>query len=317
QIGFVGGNVFYDAFLPHIASSDKLDWVSGKGYAFGYIGGGIQFALSLGLIAGHTALGISEPLAARIAMTMAGLWWAGFSVITFIRLKEVSAGELIPHVNGQLPRWLAYTKTGLKRTIATIKKVRSFKHLSLYLIAFMIFNDGIQTVIGMATIYGKDELGFSTTILMVTLLIIQIVAIFGALLFGKLGEIITTKRALMITLILWSFVVIYAYFMTTAMEYFILGMIVGMVMGGSQALNRSLYSSMIPVNAAAEFFGFYSIFEKFSAIWGPLVFALIRQMTGTSRIAIVSLIIFFITGIVLLYFVNVEEAKKAKLSALF
>lgn len=317
QICFVGGNVFYDAFLPHIVSPDKLDWVSGKGYAFGYIGGGIQFALSLSLIAGHTAIGISEPLAARIAMTTAGLWWAGFSVITFIRLKETSVRKRIPQAYEKLPLWLAYATIGFKRTIATVKKVRTFRHLSLYLIAFMIFNDGIQTVISMATIYGKDELGLSTTVLMVTLLIIQIIAIFGALVFGKLGEIMTTKRALMITLVLWSFVVIYAYFMTTPTEYFILGIIVGIVMGGSQALGRSLYSSMIPVNASAEFFGFYSVFEKFSAIWGPLVFAFIRQMTGTSRLAIVSLIVFFVVGIILLNFVNVEEAKKAKLSTLF
>lgn len=317
QVGFVGGNVFYDAFLPQIATEDKIDWVSGKGFAYGYVGGGLQFAISLALVAGHGSLGISEGLAARIAITMAGLWWAGFSIVTFVKLKEAPSSETMPEEFHRLPTWWAFAKIGFLRTVKTAQKVKSFKHLLLFLVAYMIYNDGIQTVISMATIYGKDELQFSATVLMVTLLIIQFIAIGGALLFGKIGEKIGAKRALMITLGLWSVVVIYAFFMTDPTEYFILGVIVGMTMGGSQALSRSFYGAMIPPKASAEFFGFYSVFNKFSAIWGPLVFALIRQWTGTARLAIISLIVFFIIGFVLLSLVDVAKAKEARNSELF
>ena len=316
QIGFVGGNVFYDAFLPQIAPEDKLDWVSGKGYAYGYIGGGLQFAISLGLIAGHNNLGITEAYAARIAMAMAGIWWGGFSIVTFINLKEVSSSETLPEEYRSMHLWLAYLKIGINRTIITAKKVSKFKHLVLFLVAFMIYNDGIQTVITMATMYGKEELGISTTNLMLTLLIIQFIAFFGALLFGKLGEKLSAKKALMITLLLWSFVVIYAYFMTTTREYYFLGAIVGMSLGGSQSLSRSLYGSIIPVQASAEFYGFYSVFNKFSAIWGPIVFGFITA-TVSARLAVLSLIVFFIIGLVLLSMVDIDKARKVKRLALF
>ena len=156
-----------------------------------------------------------------------------------------------------------------------------------------MYNDGIQTVINMATIYGKEELKLTTTSLMVTLLAIQFIAIFGALLFGRLAERINTKKAVMLTLVLWSGVVIYAYFIETTVEYFSLGVAVGVVLGGSQALSRSLYGSMIPEEASAQFYGFYTIFNKFSAIWGPMVFAVIRQVAGSARLSIISIIIFF------------------------
>ncbi len=312
QIGFVGGNVFYDSFLPHLASEDKMDWVSGQGFAYGYVGGGLQFAISLGLIAGHETLGLSSESAAKIAMTMAGLWWAGFAAFTFVIVKEPVSAEALPARYAGTPRPIAYLLIGLHRTIETAKMVRNFEHLLLFLIAFMVYNEGIQTVITMATMYGKTALHFSSTTLMLTLLIIQFIAIFGALAFGKLGEILSTKKALLLALVLWSGVVIYAYFMTTAKEYYLLGVIVGIVMGGSQALSRSLYGAMIPPNASAEFYGLYSVFSKFSAIWGPLVFGIIRHVSGEGRTALVSLIVFFIAGIILLSFVNVEKAKAAR-----
>jgi len=317
QIGFVGGNVFYDAFLPQISTKDTIDWISGKGFAYGYIGGGIQFALSLLLITFHEFLGLSYQLAIRAALAMAGLWWAVFSVITFIKLKEASSNEKLPEAYRSMPQPLAYLKIGIVRTVTTAKKVRKFKHLLIFLIAFMIYNDGIQTVISMATIYGKGELKFPDWVLMATLLIIQFIAFFGALIFSKIAEKTSAKKALMITLLMWSFVCAYAYFMTEAREFFILGIIVGLAMGGSQALSRSLYGSMIPAEASAEFFGFYSVFSKFSAIGGPAIFGIIKQVTGSSRNSIVSLIVFFIVGLILLMFVNIEKAREAKNSALF
>ena len=317
QIGYVGANVFYDAFLPQIASEDKMDWVSSKGFSYGYIGGGLQFAITLGLVAGGKIIGINQGLAARIGLGMAGLWWAGFTLFTLKNLKEARAIEAIPEKYQSQPKIVAYAAIGITRTLATIKKVRRFKHLLLFLIAFMVYNDGVQTVISMATIYGTEELKFSATVLMVTLLMIQIIAAGGALLFGRIAGKIGAKRALMITLLLWSGVVIYAYFLHTVTEFFILGIVVGIVLGGSQALSRSFYGSMVPKEASAEFFGFYSVFSKFSAIWGPFVFAIIRQVTGTPRLAIISLMVFFIVGLILLGFVDEEKAKEAKRSGAF
>ena len=317
QIGFVGGNVFYNAFLPQIASDDTIDWVSAKGFAYGYIGGGLQFAFSLALIAGHNYFGIGEETAAHIAIATAALWWAGFSIITFLNLEEGQVKKELPDAYRRLPKGLAYAKIGIVRTIETAKKVKTFKHLFLFLIAFMIYNDGIQTVIYMATIYGKEELHLSSPVLMITLLIIQFVAFAGALLTGKLAKKISTKRALMLTLFVWTFVVCYAYYMTTAVEYFVLGVIVGLALGGSQSLSRSLYGAMIPSEASAEFYGFYSVFNKFSAIWGPGVFAVINHVTGSARGSILSLGFFFILGLIILAFVNVGKAMEAKTQPLF
>lgn len=316
QIGFIAGNVFYDAFLPHIASEDKLDWVSGKGFAFGYLGGGLQFAVTLGLVAGHAHLGLSQALAARIGIALAGLWWAGFTLFTVKYLHETQRAQPLPEQFRNKPRMAAYAGVGFSRLWQTARKVGRFKHLLLFLIAFMLYNDGIQTVINMATIYGKEELQLSTTTLMITLLIIQLIAIVGALCFSRLAAHIGAKRAVMVTLVLWTAVVIYGYFIQTATEYFILGVVVGIVLGGSQALSRSLYGSMIPEDASAEFYGFYSVFSKFSAIWGPLAFALIRQVTGSARLSIVSLMVFFIAGLILLAFVDETKAREARLEGL-
>jgi MFS transporter, UMF1 family len=317
QVGFVGGNIFYDSFLPRIASEDKLDRVSGIGFAYGYLGGGIQFALSLGLIAGHEALGITTVQAAKLSMAMAGLWWGGFALVTFRLLHEAPAEEKLPGAPRGLARLGAYCSTGITRTIGTARKVRRFKHLLLFLVAFMIYNDAVQTVIKMASIYGLEEIKLSQTSIMITLLIIQFVAFFGALLFGWIAEHTDARRALLLTIILWTGVVIYGYFMTNAVQFFILGIVVGITMGGSQALSRSLYGAMIPVNASAEFYGFYSVFSKFSAIWGPAVFGVMDMVTGSARNGIISLSVFFVVGFVLLAFVDVAKAKEARNTALF
>lgn len=310
QMGFLAANVFYDSFLPLISPEGKQDWVSSKGFAYGYVGGGIQFALSLGLIAGHSALGISEAQAARYGILMAALWWGGFALVTAFTLKEAPSDAVLPDEYRRIPLGLGYIAVGFSRVWETMRKVGRLKHLALFLVAFMVYNDGIQTVIEMAAIYGKQELGLPSTALMVTLLIVQFVALAGALLFAWIANRIGTKRGIMVALVGWSVVVVFAYFIRTTTEYFVLGAIVGLVMGGSQPLSRSLYGSMIPRHASAEFFGFYSVFSKFSSIWGPIVFALIRLWTGSSRNAIVSLILFFVLGLGLLALVNEKEARE-------
>lgn len=310
QIGFIGSLVFYDSFITDVVSLERMDWISGKGYSYGYVGGGLQFAFALALVAGHEFLGISQAMAARIAILTAGLWWAGFSLVTMKYLREDRQGA--PH-----RRISQYIAIGFSRTIQTTLKVRQFRHLVLFLLAFMLYNDGIQTVIDMASIYGAEELRLSTTTLMVTLLVVQIIAIFGALLFAWLATKIGAKKAIMLSLVLWSGVVIYAYFIQTAAEFFALGVVIGIVLGGSQALSRSFYGSMVPEEASAEFFGFYTVFSRFSAIWGPITFGLVRQALGSSRLAIVSLIFFFIAGLILMAFVDERKAREAKASGLF
>ena len=309
QICFVGGNVFYDAFLPQIASEDKLDAVSAKGYAFGYIGGSLQFGIALGLVAMHEMVGLSITTAARIGMAMTGFWWAGWTLLTMKYLKEEKTFYELPEKYRNRPKSLAYLVVGFNRTIATAKKVGRFKHLTLFLVAYMIYNDGIHTVTSMATIYGTEELKLSTTALMVTLLLVQVVAIAGALIFSRLANRIGTKRSVMLALVLWSGVVTYGYFIHTATEFFALGIIVGVVLGGTQALSRSFYGAIIPEEASAEFYGFYSVFSKFSSIWGPVTFGVIKQITGSARLAIISLMIFFIVGLVLLACVDETKAK--------
>ncbi len=317
QVGFIGANVFYDSFLPQIASGDRIDWVSGKGYAYGYIGGGIQFVLALLLLVGHEQLDLSQSQAVRFAIVLAGLWWAGFTLFTVKYLSEAPSTETLPCNYRSWPRLIAYLAIGVSRTLRTIQQVGHFRHLSLFLIGFILYNDGIQTVINMATIYGKEELQLEANTLMVTLGIIQAVATLGALLFSRLAGYIGTKRTIMVTLVFWSGVVTYAYFIQTAREYFSLGVIVGIVLGGSQSLSRSFYGSMIPEEASAEFYGFYTVFSKFSAIWGPWIFALSNQMMSSVRLAIVSLIAFFIAGLVLLFFVDEEKAREIKLTGAF
>jgi len=303
---FVGGNVFYDAFLPHITTKDQYDRVSGRGYAYGYVGGGLQFALALALIAFAGKLGLNEPQAARVAMVFAALWWGGFSIITFTRLSEPK-GQPLPGRPHGLAKVLAYARIGVLRLLKTTREVRQIPGLLLFLLAFLFYNDGIQTVIAMATIYGKTELGFSSTVLMLALLMIQFVAVFGALVFSSLARKISAKGALMVALLLWAGVAVYAYFMQTPTEYFIMGGVVGLVLGGSQALSRSLYARLIPRSASAEYFGYFSVVGRLSAIVGPFVFAAVTQATGSSRAAILSLVVFFAVGMLLLWRVRVVE----------
>ncbi len=301
QIGFTGGNVFYDAFLPHVAPPHLRDRVSGKGFAFGYCGGGLQFALSLGLIAGHKQLGLDYGFAARLAMAFAGIWWGGFALLTFARLREGAEAQPLPEALKGMVRPLAYLRMGAARVKGHTGHLRAQKPLLLFLVAFLFYNDGIQTVISMATIYGKEELKLSTTTLMLTLLLIQFLAIFGATGMSRLSERIGTRRTLMIALVIWCCIALYGVLLKEAWQYFVLGGAVGLVLGGSQALSRSLYSRMIPKDASAEYFGYFSVVSKFSSIVGPFVFAVITQTTGSSRGALLSLILFFVVGLSLLW----------------
>ncbi len=301
QISFVSANVFYDAFLPQIAPPEHLDAVSAKGFAYGYIGGGLQFLLSLLLIALHDQLGLDKNQAARLALAMTGLWWGGFAVTTF---------RLVPEPGGPVKRSGLFELglTGAREAAAVFKKVWGRKRLRRFLAAYFLYNDGVQTAIFMATIYGKEELGLSDQTLMLTLLAIQFTAFFGALGFGRLGTRFGTKKALMWSIMVWTGVAVFAAFINSSTQFFALGILVGLVLGGSQALSRSMFSAMIPAGEAAAHFGFFSIVTKLSAVAGPFVFAAATQATGSSRPATLVLALFFLGGLALLSRVDFPPA---------
>ncbi|MBB6454648.1 UMF1 family MFS transporter [Salirhabdus euzebyi] len=301
-IGYSGGNIFYDAFLPEIAKGKQIDRVSTSGYAFGYIGGGILLAINLLLIMRWEMFGFSSEVAAtKISVASVGLWWFIFSIPFFKNVKESKK------VNQK--REHSYAVIGFKRVGNTFRTIKQYKQLLIFLIAFWMYNDGISTIIKMATVYG-NEIGIGTNDLIAALLITQFVGIPFTFLFGWLAEKMKAKSALIIALWFYVGIVILGYFMTTALHFYLLAMCVGFVQGGAQALSRSIYSRLIPENKHAEFFGFYGISAKFSAIVGPFVFSTVGLLAGSSRLGILALVLFFIIGIILLHFVNIEKGEK-------
>ena len=314
QMGFVGANVFYDGFLPTITTDDTIDSVSSRGFALGYFGGGIQLLLAAIIIMFHESLGLTEPDAARIGVAMAGLWWFFFGWFSFSRIPETGTAQPLPKSFEGTPKWRAYASIGFSRTSATARKLVGFPQLLLFVIAYMFYNDGVQTTINLTAVYASDTLNLETETIIIAFLIVQFIAFFGALGFGVLASRLGTKKAIMWSLVVWNLVAIGAFALPadSALLFYGLAAVVGFILGGIQALSRSLYGSMIPEEASAEFYGFYSVFSKFSAIWGPLVFAVISGVTGSGRPAILSIIVFFIIGIVLLSRLDVDEARASR-----
>jgi UMF1 family MFS transporter len=305
-------NVFYDSFLPHIASADTIDQVSSRGFAMGYIGGGLQFLVALLLI--NFSPESFASTAARIGIVMAGLWWLGFSIFAFRRLTEPAAAQAMPAKYAGSWRPLAYIQIGFGRTLATTRRLRHFPQLLLFLIAFLLYNDGVQTVISISAAFATETLGLAAGQVAIAFLMVQVVAFGGALAFGWLAGKIGPKNAILLSLVLWTGVSVFGYFLPAGSFLPFLGLAaaVGLVLGGTQALSRSLYGSMIPEAASAEFYGFYSVFSKFASIWGPLLFAFVNDVTGSSRNAILSLIVFFAAGFLLLSRVDIVRARQAK-----
>ena len=310
NLAFGAAIVFYNAYLPDIASPDETDRVSSYGWAMGYMGGGILLALNLAFFTFAEDLGVPGDLAVRINLASAGIWWLGFSLITWSRLRP-------RHAARQLPAGDTYVSIGFKQLRKTFSEVKHFPETLKFLLAYFLYNDGIQTVIAVAStfaaaplIQGGLELEQST--LIAVILMIQFVAFFGALFWGKLAGWIGAKQSVVVSLVIWAGVVIYAYGglkgPTATAQFFILGVFIALVMGGSQAISRSLFAQMIPNGKEAEFFSFYEISERGTSWIGPLVFGLANQLFGNLRYAILSLIFFFIMGLILLPFVNVSKA---------
>jgi UMF1 family MFS transporter len=297
--------VFYESLLPHIASADEMDRVSTAGYAFGYFGGGLLVALNLAWILKPELFGLPQgTLPTRLAFVSVSIWWVLFAIPLFRRVPEPSRRletDETPKANALV--------VALQRIGETLRELRQYRQAFLMLVAFLIYNDGIQTIIKMATAYGT-EIGIGEGDLIAAVMIVQFVGVPFAFLFGRLAGIIGAKASIFIGLVIYAIISVLGYYMTTATHFFILAALVGLVQGGTQALSRSLFASMIPAHKSGEFFGFYSVFEKFAGIFGPLLFDVAISTTGSSRNAILSVIVFFIVGAILLSRVNVAEGQR-------
>ena len=312
-VGVAGSIVFYEALLPHIAQRHEIDRVSTAGYALGYLGGGVLLALNLawiqrpdwfGLPSGPGLTPSAATLPVRLAFLSVAVWWVLFSLPLFRRVPEPAATIEPDERPGANPVVTAFT-----RLRETFRELRNYRPAFLMLLAFLIYNDGIQTIIKMATAYGT-ELGIGQNALLAAILLVQFVGIPCSFLFGMLAGRIGAKRAIFLGLLAYTVISVLGYFMKTAAHFFVLAGLVGMVQGGTQALSRSLFASMIPQHKSGEFFGFFSVFEKFAGIFGPLIFAGTIAATGSSRNAILSVILFFAVGAWLLARVDVADGQR-------
>jgi UMF1 family MFS transporter len=317
QIGFTAANVFYDGFLPQITTDETIDSTSARGFAYGYMGGGLFLVLALVLIVlsgDGGVFGISRETAARVAIAGAGLWWVGFSLVALRRLPH--AGQVVPlpdRYRGSNP-FRAYAALGFRQTWATTRRLRSFPQLMLFVVAFMLYMDGVQTVTNLGGAYAADTLELSSQSIIGGFLLVQLVAFAGALCFGWLADRIGAKRGILLGLVVWIMVTIAAVFLPSGqpLPFFGLLAILGLVLGGVSALSRSLYGSMIPEQASAEFFGFFTVFSKVAAIWGPIIFGIVSSLTGSGRPAILSIVAFFLLGGILLALVDVDTARAGR-----
>lgn len=317
-IGATASTVFYDALLPHIASEDEIDRVSSAGYAVGYIGGGLLLALNLawilkpgwfGLPTGPELTGAQKTLPTRLALLSVAVWWVVFSIPLFRRVPEPPRTR-----EPDEPTRGSVLVTPFVRVAETFRALRGYKQAFLMLLAFMIYNDGIQTIQKMAATYGK-QLGIADAVLIGAILVVQFVGVPFSFLFGSIAARIGAKAAIFIGLTVYAAISILGFYMQTAAHFILLAAMVATVQGGTQALSRSLFASLIPAHKSGEFFGFYSVFEKFASIFGPLLFWVTIATTGSSRNAILSVIVFFAIGALILSRVRVSEGQQTARAA--
>lgn len=305
-IGFAGSLVFYDSLLPHVATEGEMDKVSSRGYAMGYIGGGILLLINVLMIFFGPKLLPNMPeaeatqLMMRLSLASVAIWWAVFSIPLFKYIAEP------PRQAEEAEIGQGMVEVALKRLKKAFKGITEYKDLFWFLLTFLVYANGIGTIITMAASFASD-LGFSTLVVLGTFLMVQFVAAPFALLFGKLSSTLGIKKAITLSLVIYTIVAVIGYFMTKPVHMFLLGFGVAMVQGGSQALSRSLVGQLMPKSKSAEFYGFFSVSEKFNTVIGPAMMALITSLTGNPRFGIVSLALFFIVGIIMLRKVNIER----------
>lgn len=301
NIGFASANSFYDSLLPTIASEKKVDFVSSLGYGLGYIGGGLLFLLNVLMYLMPDAFGIQDgPTAIRLSFAMVGVWWFLFSLPLAFFVKEPQ-GEKI--------RLKDATIEGFRQIKDTLKSLKNLRNTALFLVAYWCYIDGVDTIIRMATDYGT-ALGFPAESLIVALLITQFVAFPSAILYNIIGRKIGVKRAILIAIGAYALIALIGFFMTKVSQFYILACAIGLFQGGIQALSRSYYTRLIPKESASEFYGFFNMLGKFAAIIGPFLVGIVTLITGDQRYGIISLVILFAVGFILLRKVDEKEAEK-------
>jgi MFS transporter, UMF1 family len=305
NIGANGSTVFYDALLPHIARSDEVDRVSTGAFAIGYLGAGLLLAFCLLMIQMPHLFGIPEgTLAVRLSFVAVAVWWGVFTIPLLLRVPEPPA-EVIP--GEAVERSIA--RFAWRRIRTTLAELRSYRYAFIFLIAFLIYGDGIGTIIRMATAYG-EELGIDQGHMIGAIVMVQFVGVPCSFFFGYLAGQIGTKNSLFVGLSVYVGVAVLGYFMTTAVHFWILAGMVALVQGGTQALSRSLYASLIPPYKSGELFGFYGVMDKFAGMVGPTVFGFVAATTGSGRLGILSIILFFLVGALVLWTVDVDEGRR-------
>lgn len=296
-VGFAGANVFYDAFLVDVTSEERMNRVSARGFGLGYIGSTIPFVISIAIIilAQTKTIPISAATASKISFLITAVWWGLF---TIPMIKNVHQRYYMDHE----PKLVS---NSFKRLGQTFKEISKYRALFLFLIAYFFYIDGVDTIITMSTAYGTD-LGISSTNLLIILFVTQVVAAPFAILYGRLAETFSGKKMLYVGMFVYIIVCIYAYFLKTTLDFWILAMLVASSQGGIQALSRSYFAKLVPKKNANEFFGFYNIFGKFASIMGPILLGVTAQVTGKSNSGVFSLIILFLIGLVFLKIVPEE-----------
>ena len=310
NVGVAGTIVFYESLLPHLASETELDRVSTAGYAIGYLGGGTLLAINLVMIQKPELLGIPDSgMATRLALASVAVWWVLFSIPLFRSVPEPPArleSDERPGASALL--------TGARRLGETFRELRRYRDAFVFLLAFLLYNDGIQTMIRMATLYGTG-IGLPESAMIGALLLTQFIGVPCAFLFGMAASRVGAKTGVFVGLGVYLLITVLGYFMTTSTHFFALAILVGMVQGGTQALSRSLFASMIPRHKSSEFFAFFSVFERYAGVLGPAIFALVIERSGSGRAAILAVAIFFILGAGILAFVDVGRGRMAARAA--
>jgi len=321
-IGFSGANVFYDSLLPSIAGEDKIDYVSGLGFSMGYLGGGLLFLINVLMTRMPQTFGLTDATAAvRFSFLSVALWWGLFTFFTIFWVPEKKVASAKKSARSTVA-------AGFRQFAGTFKKIRHLKVVFLFLLAYWFYIDGVDTIIRMAVDYGLS-LGFKPGDLIVALLIVQFVGFPAALVFGKLGELWSVRKSIFLAIAIYMGVTVWGSLMTREMEFYVLAVVIGLVQGGIQALSRSYYSRLIPKNQAAEYYGFYNMLGKFAVIFGPALMGLVGLIVKrvfmppsptpeqiiavgqmASRWGITSILILFISGAVLFYFVDEEKGRQ-------
>lgn len=303
NVGVAGSVVFYESLLPHLVGPAELDRVSTAGYAIGYLGGGVLLAINLLMIQQPAWFGLPDAgVGTRLSLASVGLWWLIFSIPLFMQVPE-------PAALAGPDREPASLALGMRNLVETFRELRKYRHALLFLAAFFVYNDGIQTMIKMAAIYG-DTIGLDSGAMITALLLTQFIGVPAAFAFGALADRMGAKPAVYLGLGVYTIIAALGYYMTTSLHFFALAVLVGLVQGGTQALSRSLFASMIPRQKSSEFFAFFGVFERYAGVLGPAVFALIVSISGQGRAAILAVLCFFIVGGLMLTLVDVGAGRR-------